>query len=463
MSCGALQPFLAIVSGALLFACAQGERRPTTPTGVPGDSAAPRTRPPPQVTMVLEPAGLSLTVAEGRCIQLGEREVCGHAELEPGALGAQLLNDGWWLPATALAIEEAEVTFEIGDGVEGLGPLEGEPSAYLRPGEHTHRLGRLGWVELGPGERGPTPELRVETYEHAATAMEGLLGAPRRRVLVGDDGDSGVPVAPEDALSALAQAWLTPGPDWWTRGVADYLALLAAHRAGALPGERAYAELMDRYARHRDHPGESPATAEGQVAADLGALVAFCADVELRIQRSSLVAVLQRSGDGPLSPEALLGELGRQHPELGERHRGRVARRGVIDLDGCLRRAGRQLLAHHVPRVDPARLLGVGALDPATVEVRERGSGPLRPGDVVRFVRGRAIRHAADIVFHLRDLAGRHRFSVSVQRGEDTIRTWLRMVPLGEDLPTDVRFTAAKEPEAEDDGDPFGGPSDDHH
>ena len=126
----------------------------------------------------------------------------------------------------------------------------------------------------------------------------------------------------------------------------------------------------------------------------------------------------------------------------------------MVELDSCLELAGSRLVAHQVPVVDPARLAGVGALD-ETSAVVAAGGGPLREGDVIRHVRGLAVRHAWDIVFHLRDLEGRHRFSVSVERGDRTVRAWLRMVSLGDGLPTTIRFTAEPDEELEGDANPF--------
>lgn len=444
---------------ALLAGCTHGERPTTTPPPEPPRAETPQPPPTPRVNVTLSPEGAALTVEDG-CVTIAAREVCDRATLEAEALGGRSLDGGWVIPATAFAIADAEVTLVVADSIERLGP-HGEPTAYLRPGPHTHRLRELGWVEIPPNDLAPTPESRLESYERAAVAIEAWLGEPRQRLLWSDDGDAGIPIVQDAPLPALIRAWLAGGPEWWTRGVSDYLAMLIEHQAGALPSELAYDELLDRYTRHRHHPGESPSTAEGDAAADVGALVAFCVDVELRTQSTSLVEALRQSGEGPLAPDALQARIARAHPEIAARHAGRAARRGVIELDGCLRRGGLKLIAHHVPIVDPARLVRVGALDPETAEVRQRGPGPLRPGDVIRNVRGHAVRRAWDIVFYLRDLGGRHRFSVSVQRGEETIRTWLRMVVVDDDLPTRVRFTAVEDPEADNEGDPFRGPVDD--
>ncbi len=448
-----------IATALLLAACTRGQPRPTTPPPQPTAAEVPEPRT-PRVSITLGTDGATFTVDSG-CVTIAQRELCDDGTLDVATLGGQLLEGGWLIPATAFAIEGAEVTLSLDEGIEPLGPRDGEPSAYLRPGDHTHRLREIGWVVLPPDDLTPTPETRLDEYQRAAVAVEAWLGEPRRRVLLSDAGEAGIPMTQDDPLPALIQAWLADAPEWWTRGLADYLALLIEHQAGALPSELAYDELLDRYTRHRQRPGESPPTAEGSAAADVGALVAFCVDVELRTRSTSLVEALRQSGEGPLDPERLLARIAHDHPEIATRHRGRSARRGVIELDGCLRRGGRKLIAHHVPLADPARLVRVGALDPDTAEVRERGPGPLRPGDIIRHVRGRAIRRAWDIVFYLRDLGGRHRFSVSVQRGEETIRTWLRMVAVDDELPTRVRFTAVEDPEADNEGDPFRGPVDD--
>ncbi len=297
-------------------------------------------------------------------------------------------------------------------------------------------------------------------------AIEAWLDGPRQSILILPAGSPSLPGAVTDdpdgsPTASLLRAWLAAGPAWWREGVADYLAMLIDHQAGALSAEAAYDELMMRYTRHRGRPGESPSSAEGQAAADVGALVAFCVDVELRTRATSLPAQLKRQAEAPFAPEPLRAGIAEEHPELALRHYGRAHRRGVIELDSCLRRSGRRLIAHEVPIVDPARLLRVGALDEETAAVAEGGPGPLRSGDVIRHVRGRAVRRAWDIVFYLRDVSGRHRFSVSVQRGERIVRTWLRMVSLDDDLPTRIRFTAAEDEHADDEGDPFRATADD--
>jgi len=446
----------------LLLGCSRGERAPTTPDPTP-TPAAPQPSPPPRVAIALGPAGATVAVANDRCVTVAGQPICGEGALGPADLGGHELSEGWVIPAAVFAIADAEVTLEVGEGIEALGP-HGDADAYLRPGTWTRRLRDLGWVELAERDEGPAPDTRLESYERAAVAVEAWLDEPRRRLLWAEEDTPGaVSIAPENPSAALVQAWLVAAPEWWNSGVADYLSLLIRHQAGALPRELAYDELLDRYTRHRDRPGESPLSAEGRAAADIGALVALCVDIELRTQSTSLPRALAQIDGGPIGPEALLDAIAADHPDIAARHRARATQRGVIELDGCLRRGGRKLIAHHVPIVDPARLLRVGALDPETAEVRERGRGPLRPGDVVQHVRGRAIRRAWDIVFYLRDLGGQHRFSVSVQRGEQVVRTWLRMVAVDDELPTEVRFTAVEDDEADNEGDPFRGPIDDRH
>lgn len=458
-----LAPTLLLVA---LTACAHHQHAPPAPA--PAAAEAPLPQPPPRVSMALGESGVTYAIDEGdpdRCVRLADRAICGAGSLAPSDLGAQLLEAGWVLPASALRIPDAEVTLEVAEGIEPLGPLSGPPVAYLEPGIHTHRLREVGWIERPPLEPVGLEDTRLATYERAAVAIGAWLGEARHRILL-SNGDAALPgmvhAAPgASPTAAVIHGWLAAEPDWWAAGVGDYLAMLVDHQAGELSSDAAYDELLLRYARHRDAPGESPASAEGQVAADVGALVAFCVDVELRTRETSLPEELARLTEGPLQPTAFRTRVAREHPEIAQRHHDRSRRRGVIDLDSCLRRAGRRLIAHEVPVVDPARLLRVGALDDATAQVERGGSGPLRSGDVIRNVRGRAVRRAWDIVFYLRDLGGRHRFSVSVQRGERTVRTWLRMVALDDDLPTRIRFTATEDEAADPEGDPFGPPTDD--
>jgi hypothetical protein len=460
--------FVPIVLFALL-GCGHAQHVETTPRLEPEPTPpAARPAPPPAVRIALGEAGATVVVDDGdpeRCVELAGVRVCGERTLEPVALGALALEDGWVLPSEALAAPDARVELSVTESIEPLGPRGGPPTAYLRAGAHTRRLRDVGWVELPPMDAAGLEDTRFARYQRAAVAIEAWLDAPRRTVLILPEGAEapGTVIADPDAspTAAVVRAWLVEDPDWWRVGLGDYLAMLVDHRAGELSSDAAYDELMMRYIRHRAAPGESPGSAEGSVAGDVGALVAFCVDVELRTQGTSLTEELKALDGGPFEPEALRAQIADEHPAIAQRHYGRAHRRGVIELDSCLRRGGRKLIAHEVPVVDPARLLRVGALDEDTAQVEQGGRGPLRSGDVIRHVRGRAVRRAWDIVFYLRDLEGRHRFSVSIQRGERTIRTWLRMVSLDDELPTRIRFTAAEDLEADDEGDPFRPPTED--
>ena len=477
------------LAGLALFGLLEGcahSASSTTPTATaPGSGADADEGPRPTVRITLAEGGatLNLEVADAAlpCVALPAPASPGAPEpsaaTEPLSvcpdrpvnvtverLGGATFAGGW---ALALAMvpqpTQARVRLDAGEGVERLG--DGPQTVYFVPGPHTRALGEVGFVHLPPSESPapgvPSPDERLAAYQRGANELTEWLGPPRRRILildsVADDPGSGAVGRPPHAnpFGALVRAWLAPEGDWWEQGVAAYLALHAAERSGGFPTEAAWDALMERYRQHRDAPGVSPSTAVGSQAANIGSLVALCLDIELREKSSSLVDELRATGAGAFTPGRLDAILAEGHPDVAARHRGRVARRGVIDLDRCLRRAGRKLVAHEVPMVDPARLLGVGDLDEDSAMVLAGGRGPLREGDVIQHIRGRRVQRAWDIVFFLRDLEGRHRFSVSVQRGERTVRAWLRMVAIGDSLPTRIRFTAEEDLEAEALADPF--------
>ena len=450
-------------------------RAPASQATVPAPAPDPLPADAPRVSLRLAPTGAELRLAgTERCLTLAPEERAetlevgtGEAiELCPGTpgtmaierLGATTFAGGWVLPTSALpAIPAAEVAVEVDDELVRLGEPE-QPMAYLFPGPHSRSLGSLGFVHQPPGSdaaAAASAELRWERFEAARARIESALGPSRSRILILDGSQSihagpVVTVAPgADPTPALLAAWLE-GPEWWTHGAAAHLALVLGRASDTVSEPDAWDALMTRYERQRRSPGESAAIAQGRVAEDVGALVSFCLAAALaRTERSLLGAVRTAA-----TPEGVLAQLAHDEPELVERHRRRVAFRGVVELDSCLELAGSRLVAHQVPVVDPARLVGVGALD-ETSAVVAAGGGPLREGDVIRHVRGLAVRHAWDIVFHLRDLEGRHRFSVSVERGDRTVRAWLRMVSLGDGLPTTIRFTAEPDEELEGDANPF--------
>ena len=445
-----------------------GPAQTTTPTSGAVPAPSPTAAAPPVLHVALTSEGATLTLRGGSgCTTL---PAVPHPDSLPGPegavalcpgqatavslerLGAITFAGGWVLPVARLPRPSAaELVLTSADDVVPLGPPE-RASAYLAPGPHTRALGAAGYVHLPP----EATDSRFEAYETALARARDLLGEPRHPVLLLDGAlsslDEAVVAVPgrRHPLAAVLQAWLA-GPPWWRQGLGAHLALVLRRGGGELEEPDAWSELMVRYHRHRRAPNESPRTATGQTAEDVGALVAFCLDVELARADRSLVAELRRA-DGPAD---LVARIAHDEPELAQRHRARVARRGVMDLDACLTLAGSRLVAHEVPVVAPARLLQVGALDEEEAAVTATGSGPLRAGDVIRHVRGLAVRHAWDIVFYLRDLQGRHRFSVSVQRGDRTIRAWLRMVTLDDDLPATVRFSAEPDQELQGDANPF--------
>ncbi len=122
-------------------------------------------------------------------------------------------------------------------------------------------------------------------------------------------------------------------------------------------------------------------------------------------------------------------------------------RREVIDVDLCLSHLNARIVAHVVPVYDAPsiRRFFRGATVEGTPPTVVRSPGPLRPGDVITHVRGQRLENLDLLGRSIGTLEPRHRVSIAVQRGEQTIRMWLR-VPTMEVIREDVLFEIDPDP-----------------
>lgn len=182
-----------------------------------------------------------------------------------------------------------------------------------------------------------------------------------------------------EALTSSVATPVEPGaaptPAWLRLGLGRYGAwLLTSDLRGAPTGDALHV-LARAYERHRVQT-RGRAIAEGDDP-DGAALVLFCADAALRQAGSSLADALAPSVHG------FVERLRRARPEIATALEGRLAFRGVLDLDACTRPLGVRLQARHAGRLgDEAwSQLFEGAVVEDGVVTRE--GGRLRVGDVL--------------------------------------------------------------------------------
>lgn len=213
-------------------------------------------------------------------------------------------------------------------------------------------------------------------------------------------------------------------PRWLRRGMGRYGAwLLAADLRRAAPNDALHV-LARAYERHRAAAQRRP-IADGDDA-DGGALALFCTDLALRRSGSSLAEVLAPS------PERFVERLADTHPEVARTLAARVAFRGVIDLDGCVRPFGLRLVALRTNRLGPESRaqLFEGALVEGLVVRRAPAEGRLRAGDVLVRLGEVPIFADEDVDLALVGLEPGHRIASTWARGERLVRVSLP-VPFG--------------------------------
>lgn len=257
-----------------------------------------------------------------------------------------------------------------------------------------------------------------------ATEIRAALGAPDGYIFVGAarPADGVVPLSAEltvDELRAqLVGAWI--GEDGWRAGLARYLAwqIDGATQAQLL------ARFMVAYRAYRELVGQSP-NDDPQRADPGGVIAAFCADVELHSQGSSLAAELHRAHDlSTLSEETAVSLANR------------VAFSNVIDVAPCLVPLGQELVAVRYESPSAAALLRVGLDEELRVST---GRGFFQTGDKIVTVAGSDIENESDIAWALHATDVGERFVVVVEREGATRRTWARR-PRVQDAPRALRF-----------------------
>ena len=305
---------------------------------------------------------------------------------------------------------DGEVELVVGEDVRGTLDSGTVSRADLRSAVFVPRDG--GWSEVRLGLM--SAHLRGEDAELVATWLETLeLDLPHgERFFV--EG----PAMEDGAITVLESIWdarvrvlgtlLAPDAQPWIRDAWASYQLARRRPDGA-------AQLVERYVEHRARLGrpirDDPA----------GALWAsFCVDTE------------RDSRDAPIDPNVL-----ERWSDL----------RGVIDVDECLARVDARIVAHVVPIYDAASIRSffrgatVEGMPPTVV----RSPGPLRPGDVVTHVRGERLESLDALGRHIGRLEPRHRVSIAVERGEQTVRMWLR-VPSMEVVREEVVFEILPDP-----------------
>lgn len=304
---------------------------------------------------------------------------------------------------------EGPVELFVGEDVLGSLPSGTHSRSDLRAAVFVPR-GEWSEVRLGLTRA----HLRGEDAELVATWLETLeldLPPGERFFAEGPAMEAGAITIVEsiwDARQRVLGTLLAPDAPSWVRD-AWALYQLARRKPGGV--ER----LVESYVEHRARLGQ---TIEQDPA---GAFwVSFCVDTKRESHEPTI------------------------DPRLLERW-GQV--RMVLDVDECLARVDARIVAHVVPIYDDASIRSFfrGATVEGTPPTVVRSPGPLRPGDVITHVRGEPLESLEQLGRHLGGLEPRHRVSIALQRGERTIRMWLR-VPSMEVVREEVVFEIQPDP-----------------
>jgi len=207
-------------------------------------------------------------------------------------------------------------------------------------------------LQLGNELLGPLPSGEIlATFDRAPRGLGGgRIGDAVS--LTSDRPPAGDARAPSGRVLVheLMHLWNTAGDAYWLHeGMTRYLELMMRIRLDQLPEPVALAELMRIYDRYRKDVGARrirDATPEmGGWPYEAGAVLAFCADSELRSDGHDLFAVLRdarsRVGLGkPLDRASFFAALRQASPEVASHVRGWLGHQGGIDFGACLSQAG---------------------------------------------------------------------------------------------------------------------------
>ncbi|MCA9611453.1 MAG: hypothetical protein KC586_01720 [Myxococcales bacterium] len=243
-----------------------------------------------------------------------------------------------------------------------------------------------------------------------------------------------------EALAGSVAHPIEPGvdeeaPRWLRRGLGRYGVWLLTADLRQAPSADALHVLARAYERHRAQV-HGHAIADGEDP-DGAALVLFCADLTLRRHGHSLSEVLAPSVTGF---EARLRDT---HPDVASALQARVAFRGVLDLDACLRGHGLRLVARRTERPGEealARLFEGALVEGRTVR---RAAGRLQVGDVLLRLGEVPVTSGDDLELALFGREPGDRIASVWMRGDRTVRVSLP-IPFGPSE-TVVRFALEAE------------------
>ena len=368
---------------------------------------------------------------------------------------ARRIAPGWWVRGRAfLPSIEPSVPLRLIDAPLGWPAMDSRPHEVQELRSVGFLMGSLERVEVGPlqviyGSDTDAEQMQelASRLSHALQRLPFDLGSPPVLIISAGTSNSRAAQHVDGALGLwgrftdaevfeeLLQVWLRPAPIWLAGGLARVLRVFALgnNQDGRFEVERWYRE-------HRASPPRRPLRESVGLSGGLaGALALFCADLALQRNGSSLIETLE---DVELrSSEAVLQSLGDADALAAQRLRAQLEFRGVIDIMACLEPAGLQLVATVAPRIEgvhASRVLQANLRgDPPVVAARTRR---FREGDQVVRVRGMPIASTSELSEALRGLKPREAFAVTVQRGEDLARVWLRLPRLPDEIPKRVVY-----------------------
>jgi predicted metalloprotease with PDZ domain len=264
--------------------------------------------------------------------------------------------DGSTLHAESVR-EAQDVVFEVGR-LSLLEESVSETRLRVVSGDYSERelapLLDLGvrTLRLGQELLGPLPSGEIlATFDRAP---EGLGGGRIGDAvsLTSDRPPEGTALSPSGRVLVheLMHLWIAASDAYWLHeGMTRYLELMLRIRVDELSEPVALSELMRIYGRYRQSAGvrriEDAMPSMGGWPYEAGAVLAFCADTELRHQQTDLFPVLRdarrRVGRGrALDRASFMAALEQASPEVTARVRGWLAHQGPIDFGACLERAG---------------------------------------------------------------------------------------------------------------------------
>jgi len=390
-----------------------------------------------------------------------------------------VLPEGWTLVAShelddstlhASSPREAQdVVFEFGRLAQ-LEANEGAVRVRVASGDFTERellpLQTLAQRTLSLGREllGPLGAANVlVTYDRAARGVGGgRIGDAVS--LTSDRPPDGTALSPAGRVLVheLMHLWNTASDAYWLHeGMTRYLEWIMRARLDALSEEDALAELMRIYGRYRRDVGVrsvgEAAPSMGGWPYEAGAVLAFCADTELRHRDRDLFSVLRQTREHvglgqPLDRASFMSSLRDASPAVALDVEGWLTHRGGLPFGYCLSRAGYRLRGvayRDITREGEQAVLRAGRnLEwPPTIG-RPRASSGFEASDRLITVNGERVASLAELGWALRgaSLGDRLRFRV---RRHGRVRVVVQRSPdLDAFAARALRYVAVMDPQA---------------